>query len=114
MGPGPYHFQIPNSARGLNSGAKSKSNEPKHFNFKNIQGLDNENIRYSENELGGDSAISSEEDKQENVKSSMKDILIKGRQQKQNKNKINLSCFAHQFPSKKSHQRVSFMEKISE
>lgn len=63
---------------GTNSG-KSKSNEPKHFNFKNIQGLDNENIRYSEHEPGGDSAISSEEDKQENVKSSMKDILIKGR-----------------------------------
>ena len=42
-------------------------------------GIDNENLRYSENELDDDSVISSEDDKQENVKSSQQDLLMKGK-----------------------------------
>ena len=42
-------------------------------------GIDNENLRYSENELDDDSVISSEDDKQENVKSSQQDLLLKGK-----------------------------------
>jgi len=79
MGPGPYHFHMPKSARGLNSGEHKSKHEPQHFSFKNVLGIDNENLRYSENELDDDSVISSEDDKQENVKSSQQDLLMKGK-----------------------------------
>lgn len=76
MGPGPYHFQMPKSARGLKTNehkTKGLKNEPKHFNFRN---LDDQILGDEENELGeDDSAISSEDDKQENVRSSQKDII---------------------------------------